>query len=300
MRTRPNAALVVLMLLSAVLAYGGERTFEKKFSVSAGGTLRLATDVGTVRITGSGSNEVTVNAILRGRDKDINDFYISADQSSNGVEIKGKSPHHFWFWNTTDLEVVYTIGVPQEYNLQVHTSGGDVEVNSVKGSVKGGTSGGNLVLNKTDGQVELETSGGDIKVDNAAGTLRMHTSGGGIVLTSVTGDVNVETSGGDIRAEGIDGKVRAETSGGNVSVKVKGTNRGVEAETSGGNITIAVGKDVGATIDAATSGGDVTCDLPITMNGKVNETRIRGTVNGGGPTIHAHTSGGNVHIVAAE
>ncbi len=122
------------------------------------------------------------------------------------------------------------------------------------------------------------------------------TSGGNIRVKTVTGSVKVETSGGNISVEDVDGKVFAETSGGNVVLKVRGANKGIHAETSGGNVTVAIGKSVGATIDAATSGGEVECDLPVTVSGKISESRIKGTLNGGGEVIYAHTSGGDVHI----
>jgi DUF4097 and DUF4098 domain-containing protein YvlB len=83
-------------------------------------------------------------------------------------------------------------------------------------------------------------------------------------------------------------------------VKVKGPNKGVYAETSGGDIEIVVSKSVAATIDAATSGGSVHFDFPVTLSGQIDESRVRGTLNGGGNTIHAHTSGGDVRFRAAD
>jgi lia operon protein LiaG len=94
----------------------------------------------------------------------------------------------------------------------------------------------------------------------------------------------------------VEGRVRAETSGGNVAVKVRGGNKGVHAETSGGNVEVFVAKDCAANLDASTSGGNVECDLPVTVVGKIKESSIKGTINGGGPLIYAHTSGGNVRI----
>ena len=98
----------------------------------------------------------------------------------------------------------------------------------------------------------------------------------------------------------VEGKVRAETSGGNMYVKVKGANKGVFAETSGGDIEIVVSKSVTADIDAATSGGSVHFDFPVTISGQIDESRVRGTLNGGGNTIHAHTSGGDVRFRSAD
>jgi len=65
---------------------------------------------------------------------------------------------------------------------------------------------------------------------------------------------------------------------------------------SGGDIDITVAKDIAASIDASTSGGSVICDLPVTVSGRIEGDRIKGTINGGGNVIYAHTSGGDVRI----
>jgi DUF4097 and DUF4098 domain-containing protein YvlB len=291
--------VAVLAVVPLALAQGGEKRFEKKFAVSPGGTLRIATDVGSIKITGTGSNEVSVVAQLRGRDRDVEAFDITAEETKGGVEVRGKGrTKRGWFWNSVELTVDYTIQVPHEYSLDIHTSGGDVEVNSLKGEMRGGTSGGNIVLGAVEGKVTMETSGGDIRVEKAAGDMKLETSGGNITIGNVEGAVDVETSGGDIRLGEVRGRVHAETSGGNVRVKVTGANEGIHAETSGGNIEVMIGKNVGAELDAATSGGEVECEIPVTVKGKISESRIRGTVNGGGKMIYAHTSGGNVRIKA--
>ena len=103
-----------------------------------------------------------------------------------------------------------------------------------------------------------------------------------------------------MRINNVDGKVRAETSGGDIVVSTSGDNKGIFAETSGGDIDITIEKSAKANIDASTSGGAVYCNLPITMSGKIDESEMRGSVNGGGNMIHAHTSGGDVRIRAPE
>ena len=61
-------------------------------------------------------------------------------------------------------------------------------------------------------------------------------------------------------------------------------------------IELAIARNAGADLDLSTSGGDVTCDLPVTVVGRISEDNIRGTLNGGGPSIYAHTSGGDVRV----
>jgi len=295
--TRLNVIVCFLLVAASISGVAANRHFEKKFQVSPGGTLSVSTDAGSVRVTGTSLNEVSILVEMEGRQKDIDGFEIKAEQTSGGVEVKGNSHTSGWkIFRAYDMDAKFTISVPRNYSLRLGTSGGDVEVRDIQGSVEGKTSGGDVRVGTVEGKMDLHTSGGNIHVESAKGNVRAETSGGDVHVTSVTGDVEGETSGGNVTVADVDGRVRAETSGGNVTVKVRGGNKGVHAETSGGNVEIHIAKTCAADIDASTSGGDVECDLPVTVAGKIKESSVKGTINGGGPLIYAHTSGGNVRI----
>jgi hypothetical protein len=265
--------LMTIVVIAASTLFGADRKYEKKYQVSSGGTLVVNTDQGSVSVVGTGGTEVSIL-----------------------VELHGG-----WNWMFgSNLEAQFTINVPHEYHLKLRTSGGDIDVKNLKGQVEGKTSGGNVRTKTTEGAVDLQTSGGDINAEDLKGDLRAQTSGGDVRIKNIVGGVDAGTSGGNVSVSDVDGGVKAETSGGNVTVSIRGTNKGVHAETSGGDVTIAIAKTVGATIDASTSGGEVECDLPVTVTGKIRSTSVRGTVNGGGNTIYAHTSGGNVRIRGLE
>ncbi len=300
--TRSIALFLFVLAISFAAATGAEKTFEKKFTVTSAGTFSIKTDFGSVNIVGTDAKEVSISALMKGRQRDIDEFDITANQTGDGVEVYGKSrrSRKWWSWSSNDMDVWFTIKVPKDYNLRMETSGGDISVGSVKGKVNGGTSGGDITLTDIAGAIDLETSGGNIRVEKIQGTLHMETSGGDIKISEVKGDVDVNTSGGNITLNTIEGKVRAETSGGNITMKVKESNKGIYAETSGGNIDIMLPKTISANLNASTSGGEVTCDLPITMSGKFDESEMRGTINGGGNPIHAHTSGGDIRIRGME
>jgi hypothetical protein len=298
-----RSILVVALLIigCAGHALSAESKFEKKFAVNPGGTLSITSDYGDIEIVGGSGSEVSVLARLTGSQKDLDDFEITATQTDGGVEVWGKSTRsRFFSWFGRNLEIQFSIRVPREYSARISTSGGDIRVVTLKGAVEGETSGGDLDLKEIEGSVRLQTSGGNIRAEKLTGDVTVETSGGNIALAGLTGNVNAETSGGNIRVGEVDGKVRVETSGGDVVIRMKRVNESVFAETSGGDIEISVPGDLAASIDASTSGGEVRCDLPVTLSGKISEHRIRGTINGGGKTIHAYTSGGDVSIRAAE
>jgi hypothetical protein len=298
MRVRIVVPLILIAALFCLAAASGaERRYEKKFTVNAGGTLKVMTDIGSIKVTGGPASEVSILAEMSGKGSDVDNFDVSAEQNSGGVDVRGKG-RKSWFWKSYDLDVKYTIAVPHNYHVRVQTSGGNLEVYAIQGNLEGETSGGDISAKDVEGKVDVETSGGSIRMEKVTGDVKMATSGGDISLDAVKGNVRAGTSGGNVSVTNVNGKVDAETSGGNVDIKVTGPNMGVRARTSGGNVDIYIAKTVGATIDAGTSGGDVECDLPITLSGKISETEIRGTVNGGGEKIYAHTSGGNVRIRA--
>lgn len=296
-------AICGLMALAVSFSVAADRKFEKSFAVSSGGNLIVNTDVGSVKVVGTGGSAVVIIAELEGRQKDVDDFDITAEQKGNEIVVRGKSSRKknwLFGWGSNDLDVRFTIEVPAAYSADLNTSGGDIVVSSLKGTVKGKTSGGDLEMKNVEGTLDMRTSGGNIRAEKVTGSLAMETSGGDVNITEARGSLDVGTSGGSISIAAIDGKIRAETSGGNIKVRMAEGHSGLHAETSGGNIDVQVPRSIAATIDASTSGGEVSCDLPITMSGKFSESRIRGTVNGGGELIKAHTSGGNVRIRALD
>jgi hypothetical protein len=68
--------------------------------------------------------------------------------------------------------------------------------------------------------------------------------------------------------------------------------------TSGGSITLHLTSDARVDIDASASGGRVHSDLPVQVEGEISRSRLRGEINGGGPLLRLHSSGGGVRIAA--
>jgi DUF4097 and DUF4098 domain-containing protein YvlB len=296
------AGLVLASAVLATVAQAEERVFDKTFAVSPGGVLSVETDSGAVKVSGSDRNEVTIHAVIRGSRSVTEKFEITANSNSEGVTVIGRRPS--WLGMSLSfggLEVQYTIQIPRQYHVEVHTSGGDLELRDFNGRAHGRTSGGNVVISAINGDVEIHTSGGNIRGGQLIGAVRVGTSGGQIKLDTVHGSVEANTSGGDIELAAVEGKLLAKTSGGDVQARLAGDNKGVELRTSGGDITVVVPKQFAANLDAHTSGGDVECDLPVLVTntrGK-HDRELSGAINGGGNAMILRTSGGDIDIRAS-
>ena len=127
-----------------------------------------------------------------------------------------------------------------------------------------------------------------------------NTSGGGITITDVGGDLQASTSGGSVDIRGAGGRVEASSSGGGVTVRfAPGNSRGGVVSSSGGSVRTEIDPGAKVSIDASASGGSVSSDLPVTIQGKLENDSLRGEMNGGGALLRLRSSGGGVRIAGA-
>ena len=290
-------------LLGSVLAFGAtaamaaEKVFDRAFTVTPGGVLSVNADGAHISVSGSDANQVVVHMVGRGSQDEIDDMRLSAEQSGSGVSVELRSERRNW--SSHGQESSIDVRVPRGYRVEAKTSGGDVRLESIAGPSRIRTSGGNIMAKGVKGDVDLETSGGDVRLESMEGSIEAHTSGGNIHSASIRGDINANTSGGDLRLLGVDGKIRASTSGGDVECELVGANRGITASTSGGSIRLRLPKDVAGKLEAESSGGSIDSDFSVATT-HWEQNRLNGLINGGGPSIRVHTTGGEITLTAAK
>jgi DUF4097 and DUF4098 domain-containing protein YvlB len=279
--TRYSAIALVLLVVGTVNA--AERKLERTFTVSPGGSLVVDADSASVQVTGRDAKQVTVYMIANGPENDLANMKLEAAQNDDGVTVTmRRQEKRGWFnWGSWNSDARIVVTVPKQYLVNVRTGGGSVE------------------LSDTTGAAKLQTSGGDITARNVTGNLDARTSGGLIRADRIRGDVEADTSGGDVRLMDIDGKIDGNTSGGDVRVRLTGLNRGISARTSGGDVEVIVPRATSGNFSATTSGGGVDLQIPISTT-ELKDGRAKGSLNGGGPPIDAHTSGGNISLRAAD
>ena len=197
-------------------------------------------------------------------------------------------------------------------NQDFSTSGGSLHVDGVSGKINGRTSGGSIHLNNSTDDIELTTSGGSITAKNSSGKLRLMTSGGSLDLQDLKGDIKATTSGGGIRGGKISGELSAHTSGG--SINLDGLACSLETSTSGGHIDVSIAS-LGKYVKIHNSGGNIDVTMPrgkglnldlsankiktnalSNFNGKADDDRIAGTMDGGGIPVDIKSGSGRLSI----
>ena len=298
------ASLLVPALLQAKIT----RTVEKTFTVQPGGDLKVQTSGGDIKVVTGPDNEVKVTASERidadsdaRADELLKDLDLRIEQQGDGVSALAKYDKHVgWhFGSWPPVSVSFTVTVPSRYNVDLKTSGGDIQLQSINGHARLRTSGGNLAIERVDGEVDGSTSGGDVSLREGTAKVALTTSGGNIHVDHAGGETDLSTSGGDIVVKSVRGRLTASTSGGNVRASIEGALKGdCKLTTSGGEVEVAVDKSAAFDLQAHTSGGDVdAAGVTIAIEqGGLRKSSLAGKVNGGGPLLYLGSSGGDIRV----
>ncbi len=160
-------------------------TVERTLPMPAGGTLRLKTFSGRVKITGGSGNQLVVHAIRRATRERLNDIKLEITQNGNTIEVDA---NHRLVERRNDnvVETDFDIQLPARTRLDIKTFSADVTVVGVSGSqhIDGFSStiivesnewadGNNIDINTFSGDVRLRlpaTARGNIDFNSFSGS----------------------------------------------------------------------------------------------------------------------------------
>jgi DUF4097 and DUF4098 domain-containing protein YvlB len=191
------------------------------------------------------------------------------------------------------LSVSFKVYVPSGVASDLRTSGGNVTLANLNGEQKGVTSGGNIDVNNVKGNVNIRTSGGNIAIEAFNGNMEAVTSGGNIKAENATGGLKLKTSGGNIRLASVSGNLDASTSGGNIGADISDLGERISLSTSGGNVNVNMPMSKGMDLDLKGSRVNIAMN---NFNGVVEKDRVQGKLNGGGIPVNIRTSSGTVRV----
>ena len=253
------------------------RVSERVIQFAPGGQIRIEDKNGRITVEGWPRHEVRIQITRSVKVEDkakaedlMKELRADVEVRDGRIDILSRFPRRretIAIWDilgrkVASLQINYYVQVPNETNLTVETTNGDVRVHGVRG------------------QVEANTTNGGISAGDVQGGVKLVTTNGEIELTGIAGDATAHTTNGSVVAE-----VR--------SVSPRG---GIELETTNGNVQTYFPSDLKATVEATTTNGRVSTAYPITSQGVMTSKSIRGTINGGGAKISLATTNGNVEM----
>jgi DUF4097 and DUF4098 domain-containing protein YvlB len=301
-RTGIVVLAAVLVVSSAAFASTPQGTFDKTFQVSGPVDLEIETRSGDVIVRGGPAGSVSIHGKIF-----VGDHWLFGNRHTDVSEIEQHPPLRqdgnsirIDYANIRDISVDYEISVPAETTVRTHSGSGDLTIEGTHGNLDLQTGSGDIKLSRVSGDLHIQTGSGNLRAREISGSVRGGAGSGDIELEETgSGDVDLRTGSGNITAHGIHGAFHAEAGSGDITGE--GAQTGTwEIRTGSGNVHVRLPSDAAFDANISTSSGTLDVGAPITMTvqGRVQETRksISGKVRGGGPMLTVRTGSGDIHI----
>ncbi len=282
----------VLLLAIIISAVSQAEIIEKEFVVEPNQTLYVDTEVGgDLAVTGWDKESVLVTTTFKGSACDDLDLDISL--RSGDVYVNANCDHRNW---GSDCDIEFKIMVPDHFNLDLESKGGDFTIINVTGRLEGETMGGDMEFVRLNGYMHFVTMGGEIDLRNSNVDGLVKTMGGSVTIRDVVGDIKGKTMGGNVYYKNVtskdEGTLETSTMGGNIDIHSK--NQSVKASTMGGNINAS-----GTEVNVSTMGGDIDVK-DASLGAKVHTMGGDIYVKSANIFVNAKTMGGDIDIDAID
>lgn len=146
-------------------------------------------------------------------------------------------------------------------------------------------------------RVQLEGHKPRMTVRGVEGDIRISSHKSPIEIDSTRGGIHIQTYKDSIRLTGVDitGKLYLSSHKGQVEVEASSLGKGAELETHKGTFVVRLPRSARVTLDVELGRrGDFDSDFPVVAT--TSGERLRGTVNGGGPTLRFRSHRGSLHL----
>lgn len=293
-------ALVAVLLalpLDAQPPVTGGRDLDWRGRVAAGGTVRVASFNGEVRVEPSGSDAVEVRGTARGSAEERERVVFEVVEHGGGVTVCARTARHRCDpteglqsagrsrGNENAGSTRLVVRLPDRVHLRASSGNGDVHVA------------------RAGADVHASSGNGEVEVRGAGGAVRASTGNGAVTVEGAGGGVDASTGNGRVSVAASQGPVRASSGNGAIDVRLASL-RGREDmtfSTGNGRITVRLPATFAGTLDLGTGHGEAYSDFPVTVQGRLQARRLVGTVgDGNGPRVRLRSGNGSVEVRRAD
>ncbi|MFN8580451.1 MAG: DUF4097 family beta strand repeat-containing protein [Gemmatimonadaceae bacterium] len=272
-----------------------ETTYDISERIANDGRLRLSSPNGDINITAGSGDKIEIHAekvLRRGSPEDVgfvvrresNELIVCAvyddEDECDSEGYHGRRNGWRRWRDGGQPKVNFTVRMPAGIRVNAGSGNGDVSITGGGNEVTASTGNGRVNVSGTSGEVTASTGNGRVTVEGAKGPVQASTGNGDVRVTTSLGPVTASSGNGDIE----------------VSMDRLEASRSMEFSTGNGRIIVTVPEDFGAELDGNTGSGSISSDFPIQIRGRLNPTRIRGTIGKGGGRLVMSSGNGNLEI----
>jgi hypothetical protein len=259
--SKRSLILLFCFLFFSLGAFADEWT--KTYQVGNNASLRVDTNDASIEVTRGVSNTISARITADGYSIGNSGVRVTERQDADRVELQVHIPNEWGFHIGMHRGVQVQVQVPPQAALDLHSGDGHISVTGISG------------------QAQIDTGDGHISVQDFTGSLRGHTGDGHMTIDGVFTSLDLRTGDGH-----VDLAVRPGSK----------LNGGWLIHTSDGGVDARLPEDLAAELYAHTGDGHIQLDMPVTVSGSIEHSRIRGKLNGGGPLLEITTGDGSIRI----
>jgi DUF4097 and DUF4098 domain-containing protein YvlB len=268
--------------------------------------------VGKVTVTAGDGDEIVIAmhktawaATQEAAQEALDNLKVSITQDGDAVRVEYKQPNRVFIASQGIADTVdFTITVPRDVVMTVHTGSGDVALEGTRGDASLEADYGDIAISNLKGGLNAETSSGKVGAEDIqAGKMDivLHSDYGKVTLDeSAARKVKLSSSSGDLTLNDVNaaGEVSLDSNYGEILFE-DGSAGSLTIEASSGRITLT-DLEVSGSLTAHSNYGDVelmrvmaeSYDLD-TSSGAVTVERVSGS-------LKAHSGYGNVKVTRGE
>lgn len=272
----------------------------REFVVRPGAVVKVKSISGNVVVKGTEGSTVRVELYIKKglsffqRGQSIDDANILIFQRDNEI-IADIQPKRSDAWVSSNTQYHFVISVPNRTSCHISTSGGKIELSNVDGSHMLKTAGGDILIERTSGEVKVYSTGGAIRGDDIRGIIFAQAVGGNIDLSGISGETRFRVTGGNLSLHRMNGTIIGETNGGNIRGDILSILHGLDLSVAGGNIDLTIPGMIGMSMNVR--GNRVVVNRLRNFDGEIKTNSLIGSINGGGLPVKLRSSGGTVDLI---
>jgi DUF4097 and DUF4098 domain-containing protein YvlB len=254
--------------------------YTKSFSVSHRAKVHIDTNDGSVKVTTGDTKEVEFHVEYQGHEL-TKTVHIESHQQGDEVDLTARVINKLPISLGMTARLQIEVRMPQDGDLQVETGDGSIKANGLSGSI------------------DLHSGDGSVTANSLRGVVRLRSGDGAIDGSDLDGQCDAVSGDGRIRLTGRFDVLRAKSGDGRIEISALHGSKldaGWNIASGDGSIEVALPSDLPVDIDASSGDGRITSDIPITVEGVMSKSRVRGKMNGGGQTLTIHTGDGAIRL----
>lgn len=274
--------LIVLVSLPACTFFSGNSSVSSSGSISLvdktvqGNRLEMDVDNGDVDVRTGSDSGIHVQAVQTGGT--AGDFIVDVSQSNDVVRVT-QSPKNRISSFCTNCSVNYRVTAPDDVQMVIKTSSGDINLEGTNTAVELATDSGNVTARNLAQGIKVNASSGKVELHNVGGRLEATTDSASINIDDGhLSDVVVKISSGTFKYTGSLAK-----------------NSASSIKTVSGNVTLRLPRDSSFQLLASSSSDDIHTDFEL-KDRQRNDQFLNGTVGDGSAKLTIETDSGSIRV----